>query len=50
MNAYEHVQVYTLMPWWAEPWRHTVVGLCHCMCVCVCVCVCVRVCVSHLQF
>ena len=29
------------MPWWAEPQRHTVVGLCVCMYVCMYVCVCV---------
>ena len=31
-----------IMPWWAEPRRHTVVVLFVrlCMCVCVCVCVC----------
>ena len=34
-----------IMPRWAEPRRHTVVGLCVCVCV-LCVCVCVCVCVS----
>ena len=39
-NVHEHVQHnyarYLFMPWWAEPQRHTVVGLCVCVYLYVC--------------